>query len=228
METFEYVLKGTVAVTVIVALIVFLRGRMGTTTFNPSRFPNWLSLTLAWGLMVIDVGLTISALYEEPPWSWNLWWSMVISPVGVLSIMAYTIYGYMGPETSVPFRHKLWRYGIAFFILANIPYVGHRMWKESKNVKDFFSSPPPSTATTSTPSEFTIEAPVDGKWSERITTLHGEIIRPHGPIFLQDDKYQVVELDDVAVKKERPPILQTGWVRIRSRTDEMVKVTISR
>ncbi|MCX6701607.1 MAG: hypothetical protein NTX96_00170 [Candidatus Zambryskibacteria bacterium] len=75
--------------------------------------------------------------------------------------------------------------------------------------------------------EYTTIAPV-GSWGGQIPTFHGEIIRPHGPILLRDDKGNVVERDDVAIKKEMAPILKTNWVQVQSRISEPVSVTVSR
>ena len=85
----------------------------------------------------------------------------------------------------------------------------------------------PSGNTKSTKTENVIIAPV-GRWSTKIPTLHGEVIRPHGPILLQNDKFDVVKLDNVDSNTTMAPIMQTAWVRVQSRTSQTVNVTVSK
>src|SRR3989344_2310402 len=69
----------------------------------------------------------------------------------------------------------------------------------------------PSAQAKITPVEFEVVSPPVGKWSDKIPTLHGEMFLPHGPILFQTDNFQVIELDDVAVKKNAAPIVRTAW-----------------
>lgn len=76
------------------------------------------------------------------------------------------------------------------------------------------------------PKKFEVIAPV-GNWSEKIPTLHGEMLVYHGPVFIQTDNLQVVERDNIATNN-RIALTRTNWIRVKSRTMEAVKVTVYR
>lgn len=173
---------------------------------------NALWLTGGWWCLILIVGMLVG----KP------WWDKVLSPVGLVTIAAFTLYGCMGAN-GPPFRHKLATIGIWFFIATSMWYVfGQKMWNDG--VWSIFPSSAP-VSTIPTPSEYIVEAPV-GRWSEPIPTLHGEMIIPDPPgVLIRGADLQIHE--DNGDGKVKEPIHRTPWVQIQSRT-EPVKVTVSR
>ena len=186
--------------------------------------PSWIStnavwLTCGWGFLILIAGLVIG--------EW--WWGKVFSVMGIALIAGFTLYGYM-TEDGKPFRYKLAMIGIWILVgVAAWHLFGKEYWPKAVTAVAGFSGTTAGTTTADTTSlvDYNVIAPV-GKWSERIPTLHGEILRYHGPVLRRDDKGNVVERDDVAVNPNMAPVLQTAWVQVQSRTTEPVVVTVSR
>jgi len=186
--------------------------------------PSWIStnavwLTCGWGFLILIAGLVIG--------EW--WWGKVFSVMGVALIIGFTLYGYM-TEEGKPFRYKLAIIGIWLLVgVAAWHLFGKEYWPKAVTAVAGFSGTTAGTTTADTTSlvDYNVIAPV-GKWSGRLTTLHGEIIRPHGPILIRSDNGQVVEDDELSVVKKMAPVLRTGWVQVQSRITEPVVVTVSR
>ena len=185
--------------------------------------PSWIStnavwLTCGWVFLILIAGLVIG--------EW--WWGKVFSVLGVALIIGFTLYGYM-TEDGKPFRYTLAIIGIWLLVgVAAWHLFGKEYLPKAVTAVAWFSGTTTAvTVDTTSLSDYNVVAPV-GKWSERVTTMHGEIIRPHGPILIRSDNGQVVEDDELSVVKKMAPVVGRGWVQVQSRITEPVVVTVSR
>ena len=162
---------------------------------------------------------------------WSLWWSLATTLIfwidHVVAVLVLTVFSTKDAKGN---KRKMPATSWLIFILVAINIWSFGGWASSQ-VSEGMKSASEAKAKqeeaqiASLPKEIT--APV-GDWSEKLDTLHGEEIVPHGPIFLQNDKHQVYELDDAAKNSNYLPVMKTNWLRFKSRTSEPVRVTISR
>ena len=96
------------------------------------------------------------------------------------------------------------------------------MWKESKDVKDFFSSPPPATVRTtqmSWSSRTPFEAPVTPEWSQVIPTPGRFDWESDGPLLIRTSDGREIHDDP----KLRTEVGKTDNVQFQSGTTGTVK-----
>lgn len=139
-------------------------------------------------------------------WLWPVFWTNWFNSNGFILMQVLIIAGFYTASLKTKPASVIGK-GL---ILVALVGVGLGVW---------------TTLTTNRPRE--VVAPV-GTWSEEIPNTNGIVILPHGPILLQTDK-EMVERDDITIKKEMTPPLQPArWVRFQSRAQEPVSVTVSK
>jgi hypothetical protein len=167
-----------------------------------------------------------------PEWWWLIVWNQVSLLDHVVVLVVFSLFrkdDKRGKKVLAPGVGLV----LTILVAGNLWVVGGWLVEESAKARADAQArqqavvAAQAVAEAALPKEFEVIAPV-GVWSERIPTLHGEIIRYHGPVLRRDDKYNVVERDDVATNPNMTPVLQTAWVQFQSRTQEPVKVTVSR
>lgn len=223
----------TLGAILVIILVTFLwvgSGRSTTTSSAGSVLvnkvkANWKTVAR---VAVILVGCHLLVWYFWP----GLWWNLAKTPVFWLDhavlILAFLFLreGTGGKKKFVAGTGWL----LAILVLGNVWTVWG--WGESRYATARAKAVAErqqavvakQAAFDALPRSFVVEAPAGGAWSARVPTLHGESWETEGPIYVRKDNYEVFE-DNPGPEH---PVVRTNWLQFRSRTQEAVKVTISR
>ena len=161
------------------------------------------------------------------------WWAgKIFTPYGMFAIVAFTIFGSMTEDRKKPFIYKLTIIGIWILVVVSVWFVFgdkvQKSWAEhqgqvqleetrrqvavQKVVADRAKAMEP----------YTIIAE-SSRFGKKIPFDSGPMIRPEGPIRIKLADGREFDDDKGADSPNLPP---TPWVRIKSRIEENVTVTI--